>query len=112
MIVGRCRGRDTVLKYTRAGEVSMLAVLRRPSIVGLCIVFLGAAAIAAVQRQKDPTEIRVVFENAKVKVTQYTSEPGAGVCGTGPHSHVAHLTVALSPATNHVVTADGRTLEN
>jgi quercetin dioxygenase-like cupin family protein len=91
----------------------MIAALKRPSIVGACvIVVLGLAAVAAAQRQKDPLDVRVVFENSRVRVTQFTSEPGAGVCGLGLHSHPAHLTIALSPARNHVVTSEGKTIEN
>src|SRR5262252_5215692 len=80
---------------------------------GMCVTFVfGLVVLQGVQRQKDPLDVRVVFENSKIRVTQYLSEPGAGVCGIGPHSHPAHLTVALSEARNHVVTSDGKTFEN
>ena len=86
----------------------MAVASNRASIVAVCaVVVLGLAAVRAVQ--KEPLEqSRVVFENDKVRVTQFTSEPGGGVCGLGEHSHLAHLTVALSPARNHVVTPDGK----
>lgn len=45
-----------------------------------------------------PTSYRVVFENSSVRVLEYNAIPGMGVCGSGVHSHPAHLTVLLSPA--------------
>lgn len=49
-----------------------------------------------------PTSYHVVLENEHVRVLDYTSHPGMGICGDGVHSHPAHLTVCLSPATAHV----------
>ena len=45
-----------------------------------------------------PTSYRLVFENSSVRVLEYNAVPGMGVCGSGVHSHPAHLTVLLSPA--------------
>ena len=42
--------------------------------------------------------IKVVFENDKVKVTEYASTPGKDVCGKGKHSHAAHLSIFLTEA--------------
>jgi hypothetical protein len=44
-----------------------------------------------------PRQYRVVLENEKVRVLEYTSEPGTGVCGVGKHWHPAHVTVQLTP---------------
>lgn len=41
---------------------------------------------------------RVVLDNASVRVLEFTGRPGMGVCGSGVHSHPAHLTVLLTPA--------------
>ncbi len=43
-----------------------------------------------------PHQYRVVLENDKVRVLEYTSEPGTGVCGVGRHWHPAHVTVQLT----------------
>lgn len=45
-----------------------------------------------------PTSYRLVFENSSVRVLEYNAVPGMGVCGSGVHSHPAHLTVLLSEA--------------
>jgi len=45
-----------------------------------------------------PRSYRVMFENDEVRVVQYNSLPGMGVCGTGIHSHPRHLTILLTPA--------------
>lgn len=49
-----------------------------------------------------PSAYRVIEDNASVRVLDFTSRPGMGVCGSGMHSHPAHLTVLLSPATVRV----------
>jgi hypothetical protein len=55
----------------------MRHVLKRTLIVSVCsVVFMGLVATAAMQGQKDPLETKVVFENARVKVTQYNERAG------------------------------------
>jgi hypothetical protein len=46
----------------------------------------------------DPRSYRVVLDNDRVRVLEYKSRPGLGVCGRGMHSHPAHLTVSLTGA--------------
>jgi beta-alanine degradation protein BauB len=58
---------------------------------------LGASGAAA----QDPVRVmprtyRVVFENDKVRVLEYTSRPGMGICGEGMHSHPARLNIVLN----------------
>lgn len=58
---------------------------------------LGAAGAAA----QDPARVmprtyRVVLENARVRVLEFTSRPGMGICGEGMHSHPARLTVVMN----------------
>ncbi len=43
-----------------------------------------------------------------MRVLEFVSRPGMGVCGNGMHSHPAHLTVALSEAKVRVTLPDGR----
>jgi hypothetical protein len=73
----------------------------------------GAAALAAAAFGQDATRVqpgsyRVVLDNASVRVLEYNGRPGMGVCGAGVHSHPAHLTVLLTPATVKV-TQGGKT---
>ena len=67
----------------------------------------GAAALAAVcatwaaaqdAAKVQPRSYRVALDNRSVRVLEYRSVPGLGVCGQGRHYHPAHLTVALTPA--------------
>jgi len=53
--------------------------------------------------------IKVILENEKVKVTEYVSNPGKDVCGTGKHTHGPHLSILLTDAKVTVTTADGKT---
>lgn len=46
----------------------------------------------------DPRSYRVVLENDSVRVLEYKSRPGLGVCGQGMHYHPAHVTVSLTGA--------------
>lgn len=68
----------------------------------------GASAQDAVRVQ--PRAYRVVLENDHVRVLEYNSRPGMGICGQGMHSHPAHLTIALSPAKVRVKLPDGKTI--
>lgn len=45
----------------------------------------------------DPS-YKVLLENDRVRVIEYRSNPGRGVCGEGLHWHPAHVTVNLTPA--------------
>ena len=49
------------------------------------------------------------IDNPQVRVLEYQSRPGMGVCGTGLHSRPTHLTVLLTPARVRV-TQNGHTM--
>jgi hypothetical protein len=51
---------------------------------------------------------KVVLENNKLKVTEYSSSPGNGVCGEGKHTHAPHLTIFLTDAKVKLTTPDGK----
>ncbi len=53
--------------------------------------------------------IKVILENDKLKVTEYTSTPGKDVCGKGKHTHAPHLSILLTDAKVTVTTTDGKT---
>ena len=60
-----------------------------------------------------PRSYRVVLENDRVRVLEYKSRPGLGVCGEGMHSHPDHVTVSLTGAKLKVTTPDRNvTFEN
>ncbi|HYQ85924.1 MAG TPA: hypothetical protein VES59_01640 [Bacteroidota bacterium] len=56
-------------------------------------------------------EIKVILENDKVRVTEYTAKPHEGVCGVGMHSHPAHLTVILQQAKVRVTLPGGKPVD-
>jgi hypothetical protein len=51
----------------------------------------------------------VAFENDKLRVLEFNSRPGMGVCGSGVHSHPPHLTVLLTAAKARVKLPDSKT---
>ena len=53
--------------------------------------------------------IRVILENDKVKVTEYSSAPGKDICGKGRHTHPPHLSIFLTDARARLIMADGKT---
>ena len=57
-----------------------------------------------------PRNYRVAFENDKLRVLEYYSKPGLGLCGQGRHFHPAHLVFALTPGKAKVTLADGKTI--
>ena len=58
-----------------------------------------------------PKSYRVVLENDKVRVLEFTGRPGMGICGEGVHSHPAHLTVVLNNWHLRATLADGTVRE-
>jgi hypothetical protein len=68
---------------------------------GLIVASTGALGQDAAKVQ--PSSYRVLLDNKSVRVLEYNGLPGMGVCGTGLHSHPAHLTVLLTPAHVRVV---------
>lgn len=72
----------------------------------LCVATTASAQDAA---KRQPRSYRVVLDNDRLRVLEFNSRPGLGVCGTGMHSHPAHLTVALTPAQARITLPDGKT---
>jgi beta-alanine degradation protein BauB len=84
--------------------------LSRRQLVALLAAFgVAPEAVEAQDAVKiDPRNYRVVFENAKVRVLDYASQPGSGVCGIGKHWHPAHVTVQMTPVKVRVTGADSK----
>jgi hypothetical protein len=76
------------------------------ALLPMLVITEDSSAQDAVQSQ--PQNYRVAFENDKVRVLEYNSRPGMGVCGDGMHSHPAHLTVLLSTGKVRIKTPDGK----
>jgi hypothetical protein len=80
----------------------------RRTLLGL----LPALALPGMAAAQDATKIqpgnyRVAFENSRLRVLEFISRPGMGVCGRGMHSHPAHLTVTLTAGRARLKLADG-----
>ena len=52
--------------------------------------------------------IKVILENDKLKVTEYSSTPGKDICGKGKHTHAPHLSILLTDAIVRLTTSDGK----
>jgi hypothetical protein len=83
---------------------------RRAILAALPMLLLMADADAQDAVVVQPRAYKVVLENDKVRVLEYNSKPGMGMCGNGVHSHPAHLTVALTPAKVRVRLPDGKSI--
>jgi hypothetical protein len=82
--------------------------LRRAVLAMLPALLLADAAGAQDAATVQPRAYKVVFENDRMRVLEFNSKPGMGVCGNGMHSHPAHLTVALSTAKARIRLPDGK----
>jgi len=82
--------------------------LRRALLALLPMLVITEASSGQDAVQSQPQNYRVAFENDKVRVLEYNSRPGMGVCGDGMHSHPAHLTVLLSTGKVRIKTPDGK----
>jgi hypothetical protein len=74
------------------------ALSRRQAVALLAAFGVGEEAMGQDAVTADPRVFRVVVENASVRVLEYKSRPGLGVCGQGMHYHPAHVTVSLTGA--------------
>lgn len=83
---------------------------RRHTLTLLAALGIGADLAQAQDPLKvEPRSYRVILENKKVRVLEYTARPGLGVCGVGKHSHPDHVAVALTPAKVKVTQESGNT---
>ena len=74
------------------------ALSRRQAVALLAALGVSAEADAQDAVTADPRSFRVVVDNDSVRVLEYKSRPGLGVCGQGLHYHPAHVTVSLTGA--------------
>ena len=77
------------------------------------LALLAAFGVPAVAFAQDPVAVspksyRVMFENEKVRVLEYSNRPGLGPCGRGRHYHPAHLDVFLNQFTGKMTHEDGK----
>ena len=101
------------MKKTQRCDCSVAPASRRDALMLLAALGLGSSAARAQDATKtEPRSYKVLFENDKVRVLEYVSRPGIGVCGTGRHSHPDHVTVTLTPAKVKLTTADGKVQVN
>jgi beta-alanine degradation protein BauB len=83
--------------------------LSRRQVLALLAAFgVTRGALAQDAPTAAPRSYRVVLENDRVRVLEYKSRPGFGVCGEGMHSHPDHVTVSLTGAKLKVTTPNGK----
>lgn len=84
--------------------------LNRRQVLAL-LAALGVAPEICAQdaTRADPRSYRVALENDRVRVLEYKSRPGMGVCGEGLHYHPAHVTVVVAGGKVKVKTPEGKT---
>lgn len=57
-----------------------------------------------------PQGFKLAFENEHMRVLEYSSRPGMGVCGEGLHTHPAHLTVVVKGGKTRLKLPGGKTV--
>lgn len=82
--------------------------LRRMLLALLPALAIGSEAQAQDATKMQPGAYRLALDNDRLRVLDFRSRPGLGVCGAGMHSHPAHLTVALSAGNVRIKTPDGK----
>lgn len=80
---------------------------------GLRILLLLATCVLPATAQDSrlmlPAGFKLAFENQRMRVLEYNSRPGMGVCGEGVHTHPDHLTVVIKGGKMRVKLPDGKT---
>jgi hypothetical protein len=82
---------------------------RRALLAVIASLGVPAAVLAQDAAVVQPRAYRVAYENDRLRVLEFNSRPGMGVCGTGMHSHPAHLTILLSHAKVRATRPNGKT---
>lgn len=95
-------------EHTPQVNTSDRGVTRRDVLALLASFGVPAAALAQDPTVVAPKNYRVVFENDKVRVLEYSNRPGLGPCGVGRHYHPAHLDVFLTAFTGRMTHEDGQ----
>lgn len=91
-----------------SGRSSEQSLSRRQVLALLATFGVDLDALAQDAPTVAPRSYRVVVENDRVRVLEFKSRPGMGVCGQGMHSHPDHVTVSLTGAKLRVTTPDGK----
>jgi len=81
--------------------------LRRTLLALLPALALGDHACAQDAAKMQPRAYRVALDNQHLRVLEFVSRPGMGICGTGMHSHPAHLTVVMNDQKAKLTRQDG-----
>jgi hypothetical protein len=90
-------------------DCSKANTLSRRQLLAMLAVFgVTPEALAQDAPTVAPRSYRVVLENDRVRVLEYKSRPGFGVCGQGMHFHPDHVTVSLTGAKLKETTSDGK----
>jgi beta-alanine degradation protein BauB len=94
-----------------SNDPAEIDTLRRTLAALLPAFAIPGVVLAQDAAKVQPGAYKVAFENDKVRVLEFNSRPGMGICGNGMHSHPAHLTVALSAAKARVKLPGGKLIE-
>ena len=104
-MIGKIVNTERVGGGENGASMSRRDLLALLGIMGLA----GTTNLAAQDASKvNPRSYKVVLENDKVRVLEYKSRPGFGVCGQGKHSHPAHLTIAMTDGKVKGLSDDGK----
>ena len=91
------------MKATSSTRRDLLALLAALGALPEATAAPDAAKVA-------PRNYRVAFENDRLRVLEYYSKPGLGLCGQGRHSHPAHLVFALTDGKAKVTLPSGKVI--
>jgi len=81
---------------------------RRQFLALLSALGVAPELLAQDAATSDPRSFRIVLENERVRVLEFRSGPGLGVCGQGMHYHPDRVTVSLTGGRIKVTDAEGK----
>jgi hypothetical protein len=82
---------------------------RRRMLALLAAFGVPGEALAQDAVRANPRAFAVLFENDRVRVLEFTSRPGIGICGQGVHSHPPHVNIAITAVKARITLPDGKT---
>jgi hypothetical protein len=81
---------------------------RREALAMLAALGVARSSLAQDAVTSDPRSFRVVLENERVRVLEFKSGPGLGVCGQGMHYHPDRVTVSLTKSKVRIRNSEGK----
>lgn len=90
--------------HRHPSATALVATVATVAVLALVARAFAAGAPATLELQTE----KVLLENPHVRIVEYHSRMGGGVCGAGRHSHPAHVTIVMDGGHDRMTSPEGK----